>query len=129
TGVFYRPGLARKGLLWMHDRRDARACASARKLRIDESVPQEDGSMRNDGREPDWRLDMVTATEIARSVYCHKQWRLRYGIALDPANPQDLDPGTFNASISHVQGSEGPAGTGIEIGQGRSDREPTLLAA
>lgn len=36
---------------------------------------------------------MVSAAEIAEFVYCRESWRLRYGLGLEPGNPQALDAG------------------------------------
>jgi hypothetical protein len=38
--------------------------------------------------------DVVTATEIAKFVYCPEQWRLEYGLGLKPGNRPALDAGT-----------------------------------
>jgi hypothetical protein len=40
------------------------------------------------------RSDTITATEIATAVYCLEQWRLQYGLGLEPANRKALAAGT-----------------------------------
>ncbi len=35
------------------------------------------------GKRPD---DLITATEIACWVYCPEQWRLQYGLGLEPGD-------------------------------------------
>src|SRR3982750_1413745 len=38
--------------------------------------------------------DLVTASELACYAYCPEQWRLRYGLGLEPENRAALDAGT-----------------------------------
>jgi hypothetical protein len=40
------------------------------------------------------RDNLVTAAEIAAFVYCPEQWRLQYGLGLEPANRAAMDAGT-----------------------------------
>jgi hypothetical protein len=37
---------------------------------------------------------LVTASEIASYAYCPEQWRLQYGLGLEPGNRAALDAGT-----------------------------------
>jgi hypothetical protein len=45
-------------------------------------------------RKPTGGPEMVTATEIATFVYCPEQWRLEYGLGLEPGNRPALEAGT-----------------------------------
>jgi hypothetical protein len=38
--------------------------------------------------------ELITANEIACWVYCPEQWRLQYGLGLEPANRAAIDAGT-----------------------------------
>jgi hypothetical protein len=38
--------------------------------------------------------DMISAGEIASFVYCPEQWRLEYGVGLEPENRAERDAGT-----------------------------------
>ncbi len=40
--------------------------------------------------------DVVTAHEIATFVYCPEQWRLEYGLGLEPGNQASLRAGTLH---------------------------------
>ena len=42
------------------------------------------------GKRPD---DLITATEIASWVYCPEQFRLQYGLGLEPSNQAELAAG------------------------------------
>jgi hypothetical protein len=46
------------------------------------------GRMGKDGGE------LVAATEIAAYVYCPEQWRLQYGLGIEPRNRKALKAGT-----------------------------------
>ena len=59
--------------------------------------------------------DMVTATEIACFAYCPEQWRLQYGLGLQPANRAALDAGTRHHERKAV--AERVAGGSIGLGR------------
>src|SRR3982751_4382351 len=57
-------------------------------------------------RRPD---DLVTASELASYAYCPEQWRLQYGMGLEPENRAALAAGTRHhdgkAAAERVAGS------------------------
>ena len=59
--------------------------------------------------------EMVTASEIACWVYCPEQFRLQYGLGLEPANRAALDAGTRHHEQKAVV--ERVAGGSIGIGR------------
>jgi hypothetical protein len=50
--------------------------------------------MMRQGRNRFGRDRLVTASEIACYAYCPEQWRLQYGLGLDPENRAALEAGT-----------------------------------
>jgi hypothetical protein len=58
--------------------------------------------------------DLITAAEIACFVYCPEQWRLQYGLGLDPANRAALDAGDRHHSRKAF--AERIAGGSIGVG-------------
>jgi hypothetical protein len=58
---------------------------------------------------------MVTATEIAAFVYCPEQWRLEYGLGLEPGNRAATDAGNRHHARKAV--AERVAGTSIGLGR------------
>jgi hypothetical protein len=52
--------------------------------------------------------DPVTAAEIACWAYCPEQWRLEYGLGLEPENQAALDAGdrhhTWKAAAERIAG-------------------------
>ena len=61
------------------------------------------------------RSEMVTATEIASWVYCPEQWRLEYGLGLEPENRAALAAGTRHHARKAV--AERIAGGSITLGR------------
>jgi hypothetical protein len=59
--------------------------------------------------------DMITATELACFAYCPEQWRLEYGLGLEPGNRAALDAGTRHHEQKAV--AEQVAGGSIGIGR------------
>jgi hypothetical protein len=59
--------------------------------------------------------DAITAAEIACWAYCPEQWRLEYGLGLEPANQPELAAGNRHHGRKTV--AERVAGTLIAIGR------------
>jgi hypothetical protein len=59
--------------------------------------------------------DLVTAAEIACYVYCPEQWRLEYGLGLEPENRAALKAGTRHHDRRAV--AERVAGGSIGLGR------------
>jgi hypothetical protein len=57
----------------------------------------------------------VTATEIACWVYCPEQWRLQYGVGLEPGNRQELLVGEGHHARTAI--AERIAGGSITLGR------------
>ena len=68
--------------------------------------------MPQDGKGNSSDHDLVTAAEIAAFVYCPEQWRLEYGLGLEPGNRAAMEAGTRHHA------AEGGGGAG----RGRLDR-------
>jgi hypothetical protein len=64
------------------------------------------------GKRPD---DLITATEIACWVYCPEQWRLQYGLGLEPGNQGALNAGDRHHARKAV--AEREAGAPIALGR------------
>jgi hypothetical protein len=61
------------------------------------------------------RPGMVTAQEIACWAYCPEQWRLQYGLGLEPENRAALDAGNRHHARKAV--AERVAGGVITLGR------------
>ena len=59
--------------------------------------------------------DVVTATEIACFVYCPEQWRLEYGLGLEPGNRPALEAGARHHEDKAA--AEQMAGGSITLGR------------
>jgi len=59
--------------------------------------------------------DLITAAEIACFAYCPEQWRLQYGMGLEPGNQSALDAGTRHHTRKAV--AELIAGGSIALGR------------
>jgi hypothetical protein len=59
--------------------------------------------------------DLISANEIACFVYCPEQWRLQYGMGLEPENRAALDAGTRHHARKAV--AERVAGGAITLGR------------
>jgi len=59
--------------------------------------------------------DVVTAHEIATFVYCSEQWRLEYGLGLEPENQAELRAG----SRHHARKATAERTAGRMLGIGR----------
>jgi hypothetical protein len=59
--------------------------------------------------------DLITAAEIACWAYCPEQWRLSYGLGLEPENRAALDAGTRHHAWKAV--AERFAGALIRLGR------------
>ena len=70
--------------------------------------------MRQRSRRLD-RDDLVTAAEIACFVYCPEQWRLQYGLGLEPENRAAMDAGTHHHERKAL--AERVAGGSIRLGR------------
>jgi hypothetical protein len=58
---------------------------------------------------------MVSATEIACWAYCPEQWRLQYGLGLEPGNRSELAAGNRHHARKAV--AERIAGGSITLGR------------
>jgi hypothetical protein len=58
---------------------------------------------------------MVSASEIAAFAYCPEQYRLQYGLGLEPENQAALDEGTRHHARKAV--AEWIAGVAITLGR------------
>jgi hypothetical protein len=58
---------------------------------------------------------MVTASEITAFAYCPEQFRLQYGMGLEPENRADLDVGNRHHARKAV--AEWLAGVAIALGR------------
>lgn len=58
---------------------------------------------------------MITAAELACFVYCPEQWRLQYGVGIQPANQAELATGERH----HARKALGETVAGRAIGFGR----------
>ena len=58
---------------------------------------------------------LVTASEIASYVYCPEQYRLQYGLGLEPGNRAALDAGTAHHARKAV--AERIAGGALALGR------------
>jgi hypothetical protein len=63
--------------------------------------------------------EIVTASEIACYAYCPEQWRLHYGLGLDPANRAALAAGNRRHWWKAI--SERIAGSFIGLGRKRTE--------
>jgi hypothetical protein len=70
--------------------------------------------MRKDETSGD-RPGLVTASEIAAYVYCPEQWRLEYGLGLEPENRETLAAGDRHHARKAV--AEQVAGGSITLGR------------
>ena len=61
------------------------------------------------------RNDTVAATEVACWVYCPEQWRLQYGLGLEPENAEALAAGRGHHARKSV--AEWIAGLSITLGR------------
>lgn len=59
--------------------------------------------------------DLITAVEIASLVYCPEQWRLEYGLGLEPENRDALAAGDRHHARKAV--AERVAGGAIGLGK------------
>lgn len=59
--------------------------------------------------------DVVTAHEIGTFVFCPEQWRLEYGLGLEPGNQAALRSG--NQHHARKQTAEQTAGRLLQIGR------------
>lgn len=59
--------------------------------------------------------ELVTAAEIACFAYCPEQWRMQYGLRLQPGNRAVLDAGTRHHERKAV--AERVAGGSISLGR------------
>ncbi len=59
--------------------------------------------------------ELVTAAEIACFAYCPEQWRLEYGLGLQPANRAAMDGGTQHHERKAA--AERIAGSSITLGR------------
>ena len=59
--------------------------------------------------------NLITANEIACFAYCPEQWRLQYGLGLEPENRAALDAGTRYHARKAV--AERVAGGSITLGR------------
>jgi hypothetical protein len=59
--------------------------------------------------------ELVTATEIACWLYCPEQWRLQYGLGLEPENRKELAAG--EGHHARKAAAERLAGGSIAIGR------------
>jgi len=70
--------------------------------------------MRHDEKTGYRRPGMVTAQEIACYAYCPEQWRLQYGLGLEPANragaggrrPAPCPDGGGGVGVDHLAGNQ-----------------------
>ncbi|RUL89463.1 hypothetical protein [Tautonia sociabilis] len=60
-------------------------------------------------------LDVVSAHEIGTFVFCPEQWRLEYGLGLEPGNQTALRSGSRHHE--RKQTAERTAGRLLQIGQ------------
>jgi hypothetical protein len=67
---------------------------------------------RGGRRGPD---DIVTAAEIAAFVYCAEQWRLEYGLGLEPGNRAVMNAGTRHHGRTAT--AERVAGGAVAVGR------------
>jgi hypothetical protein len=58
---------------------------------------------------------MISATEISCFAYCPEQWRLRYGMGLEPGNRAALDAGGRHHARKAV--AERVAGGSLALGR------------
>jgi PD-(D/E)XK nuclease superfamily len=58
---------------------------------------------------------MISASEISAFAYCPEQWRLEYGLGLEPENQAALDAGTRHHARKAV--AEWIAGVAIAMGR------------
>lgn len=61
------------------------------------------------------RPGMVSASEIACWAYCPEEWRLQYGLGLEPENQAALDAGNRHHARKAV--AEWIAGVAITLGR------------
>ncbi len=59
--------------------------------------------------------DLISAQEIATYAYCPEQWRLQYGLGLEPANRASLAAGDRHHARKAV--AERVAGAAIMLGR------------
>jgi hypothetical protein len=59
--------------------------------------------------------DVVTAHEIATFVFCPEQWRLEYGLGLEPVNRAALEAGSLHHARKAT--AERSAGRLVWVGQ------------
>jgi hypothetical protein len=60
--------------------------------------------------------EVVSAHEIATFVFCPEQWRLEYGLGLEPGNRASLESG--RAHHARKRAAERAAGRLLRIGRG-----------
>ncbi len=66
---------------------------------------------RRVGQRPE---DLITASEVARFVYCPEAWRLEYGLGRPAANRASRDAGTRQHAVRAA--AERLAGAAITLG-------------
>jgi PD-(D/E)XK nuclease superfamily len=72
-------------------------------------------AMRRTDKPDIGRLGMISASEIAAFAYCPEQWRLQYGMGLEPEYRAALDAGTRHHARKAV--AEQLAGGAITLGR------------
>jgi hypothetical protein len=69
--------------------------------------------------------DLITATEIACWVYCQEQWRLQYGLGLEPSNRKERAAGERCVSRFPVLGHLMSGGL-ADVNDGQAFKVPGL---
>jgi CRISPR-associated exonuclease Cas4 len=76
---------------------------------------QKDREMRQRGNKRKTGAELITASELACYAYCPEQWRLEYGLGLEPTNRAALAAGSRHHARKAV--AERVAGLAILVGR------------